>query len=63
MSKAKYTAADLAAVSDNPQWTAHDFAKALTFDNACPDLATLIHNRAAKRAERHALKCGIKSKE
>ena len=50
MSKTKYTAADLAAVSDNPEWTADDFAKAVPFDKAFPDLAATIRGRGAQKA-------------
>ncbi len=50
MSKQKYTKADLAAVSDNPEWTADDFAKAVPFDNAFPDLAADIRRRGAQKA-------------
>jgi uncharacterized protein (DUF4415 family) len=38
--KAKgYTAADMRAVSDNPEWTKSDFAKAKSFDEVFPALA------------------------
>ncbi|MEQ1537847.1 MAG: BrnA antitoxin family protein [Sphingorhabdus sp.] len=50
MSKTKYTAADLAAVSDNPEWTADDFAKAVPFDRAFPDLAATIRSRGSQKA-------------
>ena len=33
-----YTAADLRAVSDNPEWTREDFAKARPFDEMFPGL-------------------------
>lgn len=49
MSKKKYTAADLAAVSDNPEWTADDFAKAVPFDQAFPELADTIRRRGAQK--------------
>lgn len=39
MTKAKYTKADMDAVSDNPEWTAEDFAKAVPFTQAFPELA------------------------
>lgn len=39
MTKAKYTKSDLEAVSDNPEWTAEDFANAVPFDQAFPELA------------------------
>ena len=50
MSKAKYTAADLSAVSDNPEWTADDFAKSVPFDMAFPDLAATIRGRGNQMA-------------
>ena len=34
--KKGYTARDLRAVSDNPEWTKDDFAKARTFDEVFP---------------------------
>jgi uncharacterized protein (DUF4415 family) len=49
MSKKKYSAADLAAVSDNPEWTADDFADAVPFDKAFPDLAATIRRRGAQK--------------
>ncbi len=33
-----YTAADMRAVSDNPEWTREDFAKARPFDEMFPGL-------------------------
>jgi uncharacterized protein (DUF4415 family) len=50
MSKTKYTKADLAAVSDNPEWTADDFVKAVPFDKAFPDLASAMRRRRAQTA-------------
>jgi uncharacterized protein (DUF4415 family) len=50
MSKTKYTKADLAAVSDNPEWTEDDFAKAVPFDKAFPDLAAAMRRRGAQKA-------------
>ena len=49
MSNAKYTKADLAAVSDNPEWTAEDFAKAVPFGQAFPELAATIRRRGAQK--------------
>jgi uncharacterized protein (DUF4415 family) len=49
MSSRKYTKADLAAVSDNPQWTADDFARAVSFDEAFPELAAGIRRRGAQK--------------
>ncbi|WBO22099.1 BrnA antitoxin family protein [Sphingomonas abietis] len=39
MTEPKYTQADLDAVSDNPEWTAADFAEAKPFAEAFPELA------------------------
>ena len=36
--KKGYTASDMRAVSDNPEWTEADFAKAKPFDEAFPHL-------------------------
>ncbi|QAU48067.1 BrnA antitoxin family protein [Bradyrhizobium guangzhouense] len=36
--KKGYTARDLRAVSDNPEWTKGDFAKARTFDEVFPTM-------------------------
>ena len=41
-SKKGYSASDLRAVSDNPEWTRKDFAKARPFAEALPDLAASI---------------------
>jgi uncharacterized protein (DUF4415 family) len=40
--KKNYTARDIRAVSDNPQWTKSDFAKAKPFADALPELAASI---------------------
>ena len=40
--KKNYTARDMREVSDNPQWTKADFAKAKPFAEALPELATSI---------------------
>jgi uncharacterized protein (DUF4415 family) len=37
-----YTARDMRAVSDNPEWTKADFAKAKPFAEALPELAASI---------------------
>jgi uncharacterized protein (DUF4415 family) len=37
-----YSKADWDAVSDNPEWTAEDFARAKTFAEVFPDLAASI---------------------
>jgi uncharacterized protein (DUF4415 family) len=40
--KKGYSASDLREVSDNPEWTKKDFAKARPFAEALPDLAASI---------------------
>jgi uncharacterized protein (DUF4415 family) len=40
--KKGYSASDLRDVSDNPEWTSKDFAKARPFAEALPDLAKSI---------------------
>jgi uncharacterized protein (DUF4415 family) len=40
--KKGYSADDLRVVSDNPEWTKKDFAKARPFAEALPDLAASI---------------------
>ena len=40
--KAGYTARDMKAVSNNPEWTKADFAKAKPFAEALPELAASI---------------------
>jgi uncharacterized protein (DUF4415 family) len=45
-----YSAADLRAVSDNPEWTKKDFAKAKRFDELFPDLAATIRRRGNQKA-------------
>ena len=40
--KKGYSAKDLREVSDNPEWTSKDFAKARPFSEALPDLAVSI---------------------
>ena len=40
-----YSTANMRAVSDNPEWTKKDFAKAKRFDEAFPDLARTIRRR------------------
>ncbi len=39
-----YTNADMAEVSDNPEWTEAEFARAKPFAEACPDLAASLKN-------------------
>lgn len=38
VAKKGYTARDMRAVSDNPEWTKHDFARAKTFDEVFPGM-------------------------
>jgi uncharacterized protein (DUF4415 family) len=45
-----YSAADLRAVSDNPEWTKKDFAKAKRFDETFPELAATIPRRGKQKA-------------
>lgn len=40
-----YTSADMAAVSDTPEWTEEDFANAKPFAEMFPDLARKIRGR------------------
>ena len=44
-----YSAADLRAVSDNPEWTRKDFAKAKRFDEVFPDLARTSRRRGKQK--------------
>ena len=46
----RYTAADMRVVSDNPEWTKEDFAKAKRFDEVFPDLARTIRRRGKQKA-------------
>jgi uncharacterized protein (DUF4415 family) len=45
-----YSAADMRAVSDNPEWTRKEFAKAKRFDEVFPDLARTIRRRGKQKA-------------
>ena len=45
-----YTKADMDAVSNNPEWTAEDFARAKPFAEAFPDLAKSIRARGPQKA-------------
>ncbi|KKW89486.1 BrnA antitoxin family protein [Sphingobium chungbukense] len=49
MTQAKYTQADMDAVSDNPELTAEDIAKAKPFAEAFPDLAATIRRRGVQK--------------
>ncbi|BBD00325.1 MULTISPECIES: BrnA antitoxin family protein [Sphingobium] len=44
-----YTQADADAVADNPEWTKEDFARAVPFNEAFPDLAATIRRRGAQK--------------
>jgi uncharacterized protein (DUF4415 family) len=50
MTTKPYTDADWAEVSDNPEWTAEDFAKAVPFAVAFPELAATIRRRGVQKA-------------
>ena len=50
MVDAKYTQADMDAVSDNPEWTAEDFAKARPFSDVFPELAAKMRVRGKQKA-------------
>jgi uncharacterized protein (DUF4415 family) len=50
MTEPKYTKADLDAVSDNPEWTAEDVARAVPFDQAFPELAAKMRHRGQQKA-------------
>lgn len=49
MTKAKFTQADMNAVSDNPEWTAEDIAKAKPFTEAFPGLAAKMRATRGKQ--------------
>ena len=49
MTKKAYTKADLAAVSDNPEWSADDLAAAVPFDQAFPAFAATIRRRGVQK--------------
>jgi len=53
MAKAKakrpYSKADMRAVSDNPEWTEEDFARAKPFKDALPELAKTIARRGPQK--------------
>jgi uncharacterized protein (DUF4415 family) len=48
--KKPYSKADLAAVSDNPEWSADDVAAARPFDQVFPDLAAKMRRRGVQKA-------------
>jgi uncharacterized protein (DUF4415 family) len=50
MTTKHYSPIDLAEVADNPEWSAEDFAKAIPFAQAFPELATTIRRRSAQKA-------------
>lgn len=45
-----YTKKDWDAVSDNPEWTKEDFAKAKPFAEVFPELAASIRRRGPQKA-------------
>ncbi|MEY2942316.1 MAG: hypothetical protein RLY97_330 [Pseudomonadota bacterium] len=47
--KLGYTQADMDEVSDNPEWTEEDFAKAVPFAQAFPHLAASIRKRGRQK--------------
>jgi uncharacterized protein (DUF4415 family) len=49
MTKPKFTPADLAAVSDNPELTAKEIAAAIPFDQAFPELAAKMRATRGKQ--------------
>lgn len=49
MTKPGYTQADVDAVSDNPEWTKEDFAKAKPFAEVFPDMAATIRRRGPQK--------------
>ncbi len=46
-----YSQADLDAVSDNPEWTAEDFAAARPFAEISPELAETLRRQAREQAK------------
>ena len=52
MTKPAYSQADFDAVSDNPELTAEQIAKAVPFDMAFPDLAASIRRRGPQKLPR-----------
>ena len=50
MTRMNYAKDDLAAVSDNPEWTAGDFVNAVPFEQAFPDLAATISRRSTQKS-------------
>ena len=50
--KRGYTKADIEAVSDNPEWTKEDFARAKRFSEVFPDLhASIKRSRGRPKVE------------
>ena len=45
-----YTKSDMDVVSDNPEWTVEDFARAKPFAEAFPDLAKTMRARGPQKA-------------
>lgn len=49
-SKKSYSRSDVRHVSDNPEWTKQDFARAKSFQEVLPDLAVSIRRRGPNKA-------------
>lgn len=47
--KRPYSKADMKAVSDNPEWTKEDFARAKPFKGTLPELAKTIARRGPQK--------------
>jgi uncharacterized protein (DUF4415 family) len=47
--KPRYSSEDMKAVSDNPEWTREDFAKAKPFNDVFPELAKTIVRRGPQK--------------
>jgi uncharacterized protein (DUF4415 family) len=47
--KPAYAKADMKAVSDNPEWTGRDFAKAKPFSEVFPEIAKTISHRGPQK--------------
>jgi uncharacterized protein (DUF4415 family) len=47
--KNSFTAADLEAVSDNPEWTKDDFARAKPYSEMFPELAATLRRRGPQK--------------
>jgi hypothetical protein len=54
--KKRYTARDVRAVTDNPEWTRDDLAKAKAFDDVFPAMRKSRGTKVAKR--KHSVATG-----